>query len=280
MRIAITGATGLIGTALASHLASVGHEVVGVVRRNPTATDITWSPSERMIDEHALDGIGAVVHLAGAGIADHRWTAEYKQQIRDSRVAGTELIAQAIASADDGPAVLLSGSAIGIYGARGGEELDERSAPGDGFLADVTVEWERATRAAEDAGARVAHLRTGIVLSADGGALKKQLPLFKLGLGGRMGPAGSFPVRISSPATSCSLTLCCCEYRRKTENAFSGLSLNRSIRMPCACPIRCRESIARHRSRSDLSLASATEACAATTLATSTSSEVKSSWDS
>jgi len=187
MRIAITGATGLIGTALASHLASVGHEVVRVVRRNPTATDITWSPSERMIDPHALDGIGAVVHLAGAGIADHRWTAEYKQQIRDSRVAGTELIARAIASADDGPAVLLSGSAIGIYGARGGEELDERSAPGDGFLADVTVEWERATRAAEDAGARVAHLRTGIVLSADGGALKKQLPLFKLGLGGRMG---------------------------------------------------------------------------------------------
>lgn len=187
MRIAITGATGLIGSALAPHLRSLGHDVVSIVRSNPTGDDIVWSPSERTIAPHALDGVDAVVHLAGAGIADHRWTDEYKQEIRNSRIAGTETIAEAIASADQGPTVLLSGSAIGIYGPRGGEELDEQSAPGDDFLAEVTVAWENATQVAQDAGVRVVHLRTGIVLSAEGGALKKQLPLFKLGLGGKMG---------------------------------------------------------------------------------------------
>jgi len=187
MRIAVTGSTGLIGSALLPHLRSLGHETVRVVRNDPTGSDVTWSPAQRRIDPHALDGIDAVVHLAGAGIADHRWTDDYKEEIRDSRIAGTETIAGAIVSADDGPTVLLSGSAIGIYGGRGGEELDEQSAPGDDFLADVTVQWEGATNAAEDAGVRVVHLRTGIVLSADGGALKKQLPLFKLGLGGKMG---------------------------------------------------------------------------------------------
>jgi hypothetical protein len=188
MRVAITGSTGLIGSALQPHLRSLGHDVVRVVRGTPTSpTDIVWSPGDGRLDAHALDGVDAVVHLAGAGIGDKRWTDDYKRKILDSRVKGTTLIAEAVAAADDGPKVLLSGSAIGIYGARGDEDLDETSAPGTGFLADVCVRWEKATSLAQTAGARVVHLRTGIVLSARGGALKKQLPLFKFGLGGKMG---------------------------------------------------------------------------------------------
>ena len=187
MRIAITGVTGLIGSALKPHLESLGHEVVRVVRSNPSGTDISWSPADGRIDPHALDGIDAVVHLAGAGIGDKRWTDDYKRELLESRTKTTTLLSETIASADNGPSVFLSGSAIGIYGARGDEQLNEQSAPGDGFLADICVEWEAATAPAEAAGARVVHLRTGIVLSAKGGALKKQLPLFKFGLGGKMG---------------------------------------------------------------------------------------------
>jgi uncharacterized protein (TIGR01777 family) len=187
MRVAITGSTGLIGSALKPHLESLGHEVVRVVRSNPSGTDIMWSPSDGTIDHKALDHVDAVVHLAGAGIGDKRWTDAYKRELLESRIKGTTLIAEAIAGATNGPKVLLSGSAIGIYGARGDEDLTEQSAPGDGFLADICVQWEASTAAAEAAGARVVHLRTGIVLSARGGALKKQLPLFKFGLGGKMG---------------------------------------------------------------------------------------------
>lgn len=197
MRIAITGATGLIGSALRPHLKSLGHEVVRVVRSNATGTDIPWSPAERKIDTHALDGIDAVVHLAGAGIGDKRWSDEWKRELLESRTKGTSLISEAIASADGGPKVLLSGSAIGIYGSRGDEELDEGSTPGEGFLADICVQWEQATGMAEAAGARVVHLRTGIVLSAKGGALKKQLPLFKFGLGGKMGSGAQWQSWIS-----------------------------------------------------------------------------------
>ncbi len=187
MRVAITGSTGLIGSALKPHLESLGHEVIRVVRGTPTGTDIAWSPADGRIDAHALDGVDAVVHLAGAGIGDKRWTDDYKRELLESRTKGTTLIAEAIAGADNGPTVLLSGSAIGIYGARGDEDLTEQSAPGDGFLADICVQWEQATAPAQATGVRVVHLRTGIVLSAKGGALKKQLPLFKFGLGGKMG---------------------------------------------------------------------------------------------
>jgi uncharacterized protein (TIGR01777 family) len=197
MRIAITGSTGLIGSALRPHLESLGHEVIRVVRGTPTGTDISWSPAERRIDTHALDDIDAVVHLAGAGIGDKRWSDEWKRELLDSRTKGTSLISEAVASAENGPKVLLSGSAIGIYGARGDEELDEQSSPGEGFLADVCVQWERATGIAEASGARVVHLRTGIVLSAKGGALKKQLPLFKFGLGGKMGSGDQWQSWIS-----------------------------------------------------------------------------------
>jgi hypothetical protein len=187
MRVAITGSSGLIGSALSPHLAEHGHEVVPIVRRAPASGEIGWDPAAGRLDPIDLDGIDAVVHLAGAGIGDKRWTDDYKRTIRDSRVGPTDLLARAIAAATDGPRILLSGSAIGIYGDRGDETLDERSDPGTGFLADVTAAWEAATSPAEDAGVRVVHLRTGIVLSAAGGALKKQLPLFKFALGGKMG---------------------------------------------------------------------------------------------
>ena len=187
MLIAITGSSGLIGTALSQRLTALDHTVVPVVRRAARDGEISWSPGEGTIDPHAFDGLDAVVHLAGAGIGDKRWTDDYKRVLLDSRTAGTQLVVDAIRSAENGPKVLLSGSAIGFYGARGDEELDEGSTSGDGFLADLCVRWEELAAPAVDAGARVAYLRTGIVLSKDGGALKKQLPLFKYGLGGKMG---------------------------------------------------------------------------------------------
>ena len=187
MRVAITGSTGLIGSALAPHLESLGHEVVRVVRRSPTGSDILWAPAEGTLDPAALSGVDAVVHLAGAGIGDKRWTDSYKQELLESRTKSTTLLAEAIAAATDGPRVLLSGSAIGIYGSDPDATFTEASPAGDGFLADICVQWEASTSAAEDAGVRVVHLRTGIALSANGGALKKQLPLFKFGLGGKMG---------------------------------------------------------------------------------------------
>lgn len=188
MRIAITGSSGLIGTALSQHLTAAGHAVVPIVRREPRSGEIGWSPSDGRLDAADLADVDAVVNLAGAGIGDHRWTDEYKRVLLDSRVDGTQLLASRMAElGDDGPRVLLSGSTIGFYGDRGDEILDETSTSGDGFLAEICRRWESATEPAEQAGVRVAHLRTGIVLSPRGGALKKMLPLFKLGLGGRFG---------------------------------------------------------------------------------------------
>lgn len=188
MRIAITGSSGLIGTALRGHLTGAGHETVPVVRREAAAGEISWDPAAGRLDAAALAGIDAVVHLAGAGIGDHRWTDEYKQVLLDSRVDGTQLLADRLAElGSDGPRALLSGSAIGFYGDRGDEVVDETSAAGEGFLADICRRWEDATGPASAAGVRVAHLRTGIVLTPAGGALKKMLPLFKLGVGGKFG---------------------------------------------------------------------------------------------
>ncbi len=187
MRIAVTGSSGLIGTALRTRLTGSGHTVVRVVRGGADPGDISWDPSNGEIDPAALSGVDAVIHLAGAGIGDHRWTDEYKRTILESRTRSTNLISEAIAATTVRPRVLLSASGIGFYGSRGDQVLDERSERGDGFLADVCSAWESSTGVAEAAGVRVAHLRTGIVLSPEGGALKKQLPLFKLGLGGRFG---------------------------------------------------------------------------------------------
>ena len=187
MRVAITGASGLIGSALRARLGGQGHDVVPLVRRPATRGEITWDPEQGILDPADLAGVDAVVNLAGAGIAGHRWTDSYKRQILESRTRTTGLISEAIASAGNGPRVLLSGSGVDFYGAQDDEAVDESSPAGTGFLAEVCTAWEASTAAAEAAGVRVAHLRTSMVLSARGGALRKMLPLFKLGLGGRTG---------------------------------------------------------------------------------------------
>ena len=187
-KIAITGASGLIGSALRTSLRAAGHTVVPVVRSavsgDPHA--VLWDPKAGTIDAAGLEGLDGVVHLAGAGIGDHRWNDAYKREVLESRTKGTDLLARTLAGLTP-PPVLVSGSAIGIYGDTGDSAVDESSPHARDFLADVCVQWEAATAPAEQAGIRVAHLRTGIVLSPDGGALAKLLPLFKLGAGGRMG---------------------------------------------------------------------------------------------
>ncbi len=188
MRVLISGATGLIGTALVERLRAGGHQPVRLVRRDPTGDDVVWRPSERALPAGALEGADAVVNLAGAGIGEHRWTDAYRAEILASRIDATATLAAAIAAAgSDAPGVFLSGSAVGFYGDRGDEVLTERSAGGGGFLADVCRQWEAAAQPAVAAGCRVVNLRTGIVLAGHGGALAKQLPLFRLGLGGRIG---------------------------------------------------------------------------------------------
>ena len=199
MRVIISGASGLIGSALSDELHRDGHDVVKLVRRVPGAGDIQWDPAAGVLPVDALEGADAVVHLAGAGIGDHRWTAEYKAEILNSRVRSTTLLAETIASCTNRPPVMLSGSAIGIYGASDGRELDERSPVGTGFLADVCQQWEAAAAPASAAGTRVASLRTGIVLTPKGGALKKMLPLFKFFAGGRFGNGKQWQSWISLP---------------------------------------------------------------------------------
>ena len=184
MRVVISGSSGLIGSALVTHLAGRGHDVVRLVRRPAKSGESTWDPARGVIDGAVVDGADAVIHLAGAGIGDKRWSNSYKREILDSRVKSTKLLASVIAGAAKRPSVFLAGSAIGVYGARGDELLDETSASGTGFLADVCKEWEAG---ASGAGVRTVFLRTGIVLSPKGGALKKQLPLFRAGLGGKFG---------------------------------------------------------------------------------------------
>ncbi len=183
-RIAITGASGFLGVSLTEHLRRGGYEVLRVGRGS--GADIRWDPAVRAIAPHALDGVDAVVHLAGEPIAQ-RWSARVRRELKESRVRGTELIAEACARATPRPSVLLSGSAIGIYGNRGDELLDESSETGSDYLAEVARAWEGATVAASDAGVRVVHLRTGIVLHPRGGALAKMLLPFQLGVGGRLG---------------------------------------------------------------------------------------------
>ena len=186
-RVAITGASGLLGSALAARLEGEGTSVHRITRgAAASATDISWSPSSGIQNPSALEGVDAVMNLAGEPIAQ-RWTAKRKAAIRESRLTITSLLAGAIARLRRPPRVLLSASAVGIYGDRGNEELDEDSRPGSDFLAEVAVAWERAAEAARQAGTRVAFLRTGIVLSPAGGALAKMLLPFKFGVGGRIG---------------------------------------------------------------------------------------------
>ena len=192
MRVGVTGSSGMIGSALVEVLRARGDEVIRFVRPDTASTGdrvVRWDPNVQLVDDGDLRRVGgfdAVVHLAGAGIANRRWSPSRKQEIRSSRIDSTSLLVRALLAMASGTTFLASGSAIGYYGARDDELLDESSSPGGDFLADVCVEWERATAPFEQSGAAVAHLRTGIVMSTRGGALKKQLPLFRLGLGGRL----------------------------------------------------------------------------------------------
>ncbi|WP_406305482.1 TIGR01777 family oxidoreductase [Streptomyces sp. NBC_00885] len=188
MRIAVTGSTGLIGTALVRSLRSDGHEVVRLVRRPPQAGDeVEWDPERQYVDAAGLVGCEGVVHLAGAGIGERRWNDAYRKKIRDSRVLGTAAVAEALASLAEPPRVLVCGSAIGYYGDTGDRAVDESAPPGDGFLPNMAVEWEEAAAPAQEAGIRTAIARTGLVVAREGGAWGRMFPLFKAGLGGRLG---------------------------------------------------------------------------------------------
>jgi hypothetical protein len=202
MRVGVTGSSGFIGSTLVAALHERGDDVIRFVRpESPRVneTSIRWDPSRGLVDENDLQRVGAfdaVVNLAGAGIADRRWTSARKEEIRRSRLDTTELLIRILA-AEPGTAFLASGSAIGVYGSRGDESLDESSHIGDDFLARVCTQWEEATAPLELAGTTVAHLRTGIVMSSRGGSLKRQLPLFRFGLGGTLGSGAQWISPIS-----------------------------------------------------------------------------------
>jgi uncharacterized protein (TIGR01777 family) len=186
LRIALSGASGHVGTQLAAFLSCGGHEVLRFVRRAPGTGELRWDPARGELDAGALEGVDAVVHLSGEPIAG-RWTPERRHAIRESRVASTRLVAETLARAARGPRALICASAIGFYGNRGDEVLDESSAAGAGFLADVCREWEAAAAPARSAGIRVAHARLGVVLGAGGGVLARLRAPFAFGLGGKLG---------------------------------------------------------------------------------------------
>ena len=193
MRVLVSGSTGLIGSQLVPMLANRGHTVVRLVRRAPAAgeEEVRWDPATGVLDGQDLQGIDAAVHLAGESIT-RRWTPARKRRLRDSRIDGTRLLCETLARLDPLPKVLVSMSAVGYYGDRGGEELTEESPPGSGFLAEVGSDWEGATGAAAGCGIRVVLTRLGVVLTPRGGALARMLPAFRLGLGGRLGSGDQF----------------------------------------------------------------------------------------
>jgi len=189
MRVAISGTNGLLGRHLTATLRAAGDQVLRLVR-GTTADEpdtVAWDPTRGTIDAAALEGVDAVVHFAGAGIGDKRWTPERREEVLTSRTQGTGLLAQTLAELDRPPAVFVSSSAVGYYGDRGDDVLTETSPPGDGFLANLCVAWEQAAQPAREAGIRTVIIRTGIVLTRTGGALPKMLPLFRFGLGGPFG---------------------------------------------------------------------------------------------
>jgi uncharacterized protein (TIGR01777 family) len=187
MKILISGSHGLVGTALIKSLEASGHEVFTLVRYAPRSkTEIEWSPDRYSIALARIEGFDAVVNLAGESIAEGRWTDEKKRRIRESRVKGTKLLGDALANLASPPKTFICASAIGYYGNRGDEILTEASAPGVDFLAQVCVEWEKATALATEKGIRVVNARFGVILDANGGALKKMLPPFRMGVGGRI----------------------------------------------------------------------------------------------
>ena len=189
MKILISGSHGLVGSALIKSLEQDGgHEIFRLVRHYPeSSSEIEWSPDRYSIALARIEGFDAVVHLAGESIAEGRWTDEKKRRIRESRVKGTRLLGDALANLSSPPKTMISASAIGYYGNRGDEVLTEASAAGKDFLSDVCVEWEKATALATEKGIRVVNTRFGIILDANGGALAKMLPPFRMGIGGRIG---------------------------------------------------------------------------------------------
>ncbi|MFI0721038.1 TIGR01777 family oxidoreductase [Streptomyces sp. NPDC021224] len=193
MRIAVTGASGLIGGALRAGLERDGHEVVRLVRREPAGPDeVRWDPAAGRLDPRDLTGVEAVVHLAGAGVGDRRWTAARKKVLYDSRVVGTRTLAEALAAMDVPPRVLVCGSAIGYYGDTGDRPVDESAPAGHGFLAELVRDWEAAAQPAAAAGIRTAFARTGLVVAREGGAWGRLFPIFTAGLGGRLGNGRQF----------------------------------------------------------------------------------------
>ena len=186
MKILLSGASGLVGTALSNRLQQAGHMAIHL-RRGDDVSEPRWNPGSGSVELGSMDGIDAVVHLAGENIAAGRWTAARKERIRNSRTRGTQLLSKALAASDPTPAVLISASATGFYGDRGDETLTESSTAGSGYLSEVCQAWEAATSPAEEAGIRTVHARIGIVLSRNGGALKKMLVPFKMGAGGILG---------------------------------------------------------------------------------------------
>ncbi|MHB1022708.1 MAG: TIGR01777 family oxidoreductase [Acidobacteriaceae bacterium] len=203
MRILLSGASGLVGTALRKGLTQPGMEVVSLVRRAPSAGEnsLQWDPYavQPVKDEAALEGLDAAVHLSGENLSEGRWTPARKARFRSSRLVPTQQLARLLAQRALRPKVLVCASAIGIYGCRGDAVLTEESTPAAGFLPDLCREWEAATAEAEQAGIRVVHLRFGVILSPYGGALAKMLPVFKMGLGGPLGSGQQWMSWISLP---------------------------------------------------------------------------------
>ncbi len=194
MKVLVTGAAGFVGSALVPFLLREGHFVVRLVRSAPAPgrSEVAWDPARGTVDVDALEGLDAAIHLAGASIAASRWTPEVKRRIRESRVGGTRLLCESFARLDRPPKVLVCASAVGYYGDGGSAVLREESPAGAGFLAQVCREWEAASEPAERKGVRVVRLRIGMVLSAKGGALGRMLPIFRAGLGGRVGSGGQY----------------------------------------------------------------------------------------
>ena len=198
MKIAVTGPSGLIGSAAVGALRADGHDVRSLVRREPRRPDeVRWTPG--VVAPETVEGVDAVLHLAGAGVGDRRWSASWQAQVLNSRVDGTTTIARSIAACDRPPTVLLAASGVGWYGDTGEREVDETDPVGEGFLADVVRRWEAAAENAVAAGVRVVYLRSGIVLSPKGGTLSKLLPLFRLGVGGRLGSGRQWVSWIALP---------------------------------------------------------------------------------
>ncbi|PZS16579.1 MAG: TIGR01777 family protein [Pseudonocardiales bacterium] len=198
MRVVLAGASGLIGTALRKSLRADDVAVTTLVRRPPAGPDeVRWAPERVELDPGVLAGADAVVCLSGAGVGEHRWTDSYKSALRSSRLDSMGTVASAMAGLGDGPGVLVAASAVGYYGDTGERVVDESAPRGRGFLAELCEDWEAAARPAAEAGIRVAHLRTGLVLSGDGGLLKRLKPIVTLGVGGRLGSGRQFMPWIS-----------------------------------------------------------------------------------